>query len=306
MSRKAVRWRGRGFNVKWVIVCLVLMNVAFFGWRLSRDQEAVVAGEAEPSATTPAMVNRLLLLSELQQGVLRQRRNPPSPRSVAPAKPQSRDENAQANTATASLARDVAEAPESDIECYTIGPLENEDDIAALGAWFNAQGSQAKLRSDERREVASTWVYVPPFESREAADTRVREMQLANIDDIYVIPRGDMANAISLGLYSQNDSLQRRVFELEERGFSSSLLPRYRTVTASWFDVITSAAQPMTVGVLDQIFPGLIVRETACVDAPIAGDPAISYNPSGLRQEDSYTDNASGAASNAPVRPDAQ
>ena len=294
--------------MKWVILCLVLMNVAFFGWRLSRDQDALVAVEAEIPATPPTMVNRLLLLSELEQGVLRQRRSLPSQRSIALARPRSPDERAEANanTATVSVASDRTVASESGTECYTLGPLENEDDIAALGAWFNAQGSQAKLRSDERREVASTWVFVPPFESREAADAHVQEMQLANIDDIYVIPRGDMANAISLGLYSQSETLKRRISQLEARGFSSSVLPRYRTVTASWFDVVTSAAQPMTVGVLDQIFPGLIVRETACTNGPIAGDPAISYNPPNLRQEDSDTDNASGAASGAPDRAGAQ
>ncbi len=290
--------------MKWVILCLVLINVAFFGWRLSRDQEAIVAGEPEPPATTSAMVNRLLLLSELEQGVLRQRRNLPSPRSVALAKPQPPSEAAPADAESAkvSLDHNLAVASQSHIECYTLGPLQNEDDIVALSAWFNAQGSQAKLRSDERREVVSTWVFLPPLESREAADVRVRDMQLANIDDIYVIPRGDMANAISLGLYSQNDSLQRRISQLEERGFPPSLLPRYRTVMASWFDVTTSAAQPMTVGVLDQIFPGLIVRQVACAGAPIAGDPAITYNSSVPRQEGSYSDNAPGAALDAPGR----
>ncbi len=192
--------------------------------------------------------------------------------------------------------------PWSDVECYTIGPLENEDDISALSAWFSAQGSHATLRSDERREVASTWVFLPPHKSREAADARMRAMQRANIEDIFVIPRGDMANAISLGLYSQSDTLHRRVSQLEERGFTPSVLARYRTVTASWFDVTTSAAQPMTVGVLGQIFPDLIIRQVTCADAPIAGHPAISYNSSELRQEDSYSDNASGVALDAPGR----
>ncbi len=290
--------------MKWVILCLMLMNVAFFGWQLSRDQEAVVAAEPGPPATTSAMVNRLLLVSELERGVLHRRRNVPLPQPASPPEPQSPVEVTKADTDTASVSIEevLAMPPESDIECYTLGPLENEDDISALSAWFSAQGSRAILRSDERREVVSTWVFLPPLESREAAAARVREMQAANIDDIYVIPRGDMANAISLGLYSQNDTLQRRVSQLEERGFTPSVLPRYRTATASWFDVTTSAAQPMTVGVLDQVFPDLIVRQVACAGAPIAGNPAISYNSSDMRQEDSYSDNASGAALDAPGR----
>ena len=290
--------------MKWVILSLVLTNVVFFGWRLSQDQEVVVADAAVPPATGAAMVNRLLLVSEVESGVLRRRREPPSQQPASPPRPQSPEPLAEPREETASVSLDevLALPQEADRECYTIGPLENEDDISALSAWFSAQGSQATLRSDERREVTSTWVFLPPLESREAAAARVREMQAANIDDIYVIPRGDMANAISLGLYSQNDSLQRRVSQLEGRGFTPSVLPRYRTATASWFDVTTSAAQPMTVGVLDQIFPDLIIRQVACGDAAIARDSAISYNSPDLRQDDSYSDNAPGAALEASGR----
>jgi hypothetical protein len=302
--------------VKWVILGLVLINVAFFGWRLSQDQEVVVAQAAAPPPTGVAMVNRLLLVSEVESGVLRRRRMLPSQQgrqqaaqqSASPPQPQAPEQLAATREEAASvpLTQVLALPPVADRECYTLGPLENDDDISALSAWFNAQGSQATLRSDERREVTSTWVFLPPLASREAADALVREMQSANIDDIYVIPRGDMANAISLGLFSQSDTLQRRVSQLEERGFTPSVLPRYRTATASWFDVTTSAAQPMTVGVLDQIFPDLIIRQVPCGDAAIAGDPAISYNPSNLRQEGSYSDNASGAALEASGRSDTQ
>ncbi len=294
--------------MKWVILGLVLINVAFFGWQLSRDQAPVVAGEPVPSTTKSAMVNRLLLVSELDRGVLRQRRNTPLPQPTSPQEQRAPAEGAKTHADTASASGENAPAVPggSDIECYTVGPLENEDDISALSAWFSAQGSRATLRSDERREVVSTWVFLPPLDSREAANERMRQMQAANIDDIYVIPRGDMANAVSLGLFSQKETLDRRVSQLEERGYSPSVLPRYRTVTASWFDVVTSAAQPMTVGVLDQIFPDLVIRQVVCGAATIAGDPAISYNSPDLRQKGSYSDNATGAALQAPGRSGAQ
>jgi hypothetical protein len=291
--------------VKWIIVSLVIANFAFFGWQLGRDRETLV--DVEPvvaPTTTSAMVNRLLLLSELERGVLRHRRALPTPQPSALPQPQPPVETAmvEGEPAPEASRETPAELVAPDTLCYTLGPLDNEDDISALSAWFDAQGSRAKLRTDERREVVSTWVFMPPLESREAADARVLEMQAANIDDIYVIPRGDMANAISLGLYSQEQSLQRRVSQLEERGFTPSVLPRYRTVIASWFDVTTTTAQPMTVGVLDQIFPDLIIRQVSCAEAPIAGDPAITYNSAGPRQEGSDGD----TTSDAPGRPGSQ
>lgn len=294
--------------MKWVIVFLVLVNAAFFGWQLTRDPPVVVSGPPAPAVTTADMVNRLLLVSEVESGVLRQRRDALSlpPTSTAASSAPAVDPNSGGETPAVPLAEVLAMPPESGRECYTLGPLQSEDDISALAAWFKAQGSQATLRKDERREVVSTWVFLPPLASREEADARVREMQAANIDDILVIPRGDMANAISLGLYSQSDTLERRVKQLEERGFTPSLLPRYRTATASWFDVTTSVTQPMTVGVLDQIFPDLIIRQVSCADGSIAGDPAITYNSSDLRQDDRYSDNASGAALDVSGRPGTQ
>jgi len=288
--------------VKWVILCLVLMNASFFGWQLSQDGEAPVSAVAVPAATSNAMVTRLLLVSEVESGVLHQRRGMPSSQPVAVPPSPVGIPDSDNDTASVSLDEVLAMPPDSDRECYTIGPLENEDDISALSDWFSAQGSQATLRNDERREVDSTWVFIEPLESREAADARVQEMLAASIDDIYVIPRGDMANAISLGLYSQSETLQRRISQLEERGFVPSVLPRYRTVTASWFDVTASAARPMTVAVLDQIFPHLTIRQVACAGAPIAGDPAISYNLNDLRREGGYSENASGAALDATGR----
>lgn len=286
--------------MKWMIVILVLANAIFFGWQLSRDQDPGFDSKPAPQTSSAAMVNRLLLVSEVESGVLRERRNLPGQAPQSSAAPVT---EGSADTGPAvSLGEVLAMPAPGDRECYTIGPLNNEDDISALSAWFRAQGSAATLRNDERREVVSTWVFIPPLESREAADAHVREMQAANIDDIYVIPRGDMANAISLGLYSQEETLRRRITQLEERGFEPSVLPRYRTATASWFDVTASAQQPMTVGVLDQIFPDLIIRQVACGDTPIAGDPAITYNSSHPRRENGYSDNAPGAASDVSGR----
>lgn len=254
--------------MKWVVLGLVLVNVVFLGWQLGRDREMLVVGEPTPATTESNVVNRLLLVSEVEPGVLRRRRGSPlAVPALEPAAPAAEPVTGGERGAPPVAREELAALPrDSDAVCYTLGPLDNQDDISALGAWFEAQGSQATLRDDERREVVSTWVFMPPQESLEAAKALVEEMEAANIDDIYVIARGDMANAISLGLYSQNETLERRVAQLESRGFKPSVQPRYRTATASWFDVATSADQPMTVGVLSQIFPDLVIRQVACGD----------------------------------------
>ena len=52
-------------------------------------------------------------------------------------------------------------------------------------------------------------------------------MRDQDIDDIYVIHRGDMDNAASLGLYSHQGSLDRRLIELRSKGYEPSIEQRY-------------------------------------------------------------------------------
>ena len=78
---------------------------------------------------------------------------------------------------------------------------------------------------------------MPPFETRTQALEVVEQMVTDDIQDIYVIPRGDMANAISLGLYSREASLDRRLTELNQKGFQPSVAPRYESKKAAWYDV---------------------------------------------------------------------
>ena len=59
--------------MKWVIACLVVVNAVFLVWQLGRERPMAAPDEPEPVTGTSAMVNRLLLISELDRGVLRRR-----------------------------------------------------------------------------------------------------------------------------------------------------------------------------------------------------------------------------------------
>ena len=121
--------------------------------------------------------------------------------------------------------------------CYSVGPLESAEEVDAMRGWLQAHGGEPALREDERREVALYWVHFPPLPDRAAAVDRVERMRAEAIDDIFIIPGGDMRNAVSLGVYSQPASLERRLGELRSKGYDPSVVNRYRTSVAAWFDV---------------------------------------------------------------------
>jgi hypothetical protein len=62
------------------------------------------------------------------------------------------------------------------------------------------------------------WVIFPPLPSRAAALAKLAELTAVGIQDVFVVKAGSWANALSLGLYANEEMARRRVRELEEKG----------------------------------------------------------------------------------------
>lgn len=164
-----------------------------------------------------------------------------------------------------------AETPHLKASCMTLGPLEDKAVISQIQAWLEEGGAQVDVRIDERREVALYWVFFPPRKSRAVAIAEVVRMKEQGIEDIIVVPKGDMANAISLGVYSRPESRDRRVKELTGKGYEPSIGPRYRSKVATWIDV--TAREKDGEGVLDRAavearWPQVRVTDGACSNEP--------------------------------------
>ena len=235
--------------MKWIFWSMLLVNLGFATWRIN-----YAAPAQAPSSTTvlplPGHVNRLLLLSEFDESPLRERSGSAS--SATEETPGSESESDELM-----LARRAG-------LCLSVGPLVNLADVERVGVWLQSRGGQSTLREGERREISRFWVYFPPFPDRDAAVNRVEQMRRDLIDDIYVIPRGDMANAISLGLYSRRESLERRLQELRKKGYEPSIVPRYETQKASWFDVTFPAGITFSGEHFVATFPRVEATKTKC------------------------------------------
>lgn len=247
--------------MKWLVYLMLLVNAAYFAVSY---REALNAPPPKPPALPRTdHVNRLLLLSEVDNEKLRVRNAAPAPApaEIADAAPRPQDTPKAAN-----------------LRCYSIGPLVDDSQIAAMRTWIVAMGGDPRLRVGERRELARWWVYFPPLPSREQASARVEQMRAAGIEDVIVIPRGDMENAISLGVFSRRTSLERRLRELRGHGYEPSIVPRYRTQKASWFDVSFDAGDEVSEEMISQRFPGVELDEVRCTAGEIADLGAESYN----------------------------
>lgn len=233
-----------------LVLLLLLANAGFFAWQIRLPVSESSATVKRPPL--PDFVNRMLLLSEVDAAELR----PRTTTRVALAGGLARETTAD----SIGTAADVSEGK----VCFSIGPLSDEDDPEPLRAWLQQHGGIANLRVGERREVALYWVYFPPFPNLPAAKQRIRQMHSDGLEDIFLIPRGDKANAISLGVYSHKRSLDRRLDQLKRYGYEPSVVPRYRTKKASWFDVEFSEESAFPGGAFIERFPQLDAARSGC------------------------------------------
>lgn len=209
--------------MNWVFYSLLVCNGLFFAWQwLERGTKS-----ADVVADIPVTraVNGLRLLSEVDPHHLRPRARAGVQSVEAMTSPRRGQANKHA-FATSSPAP----------SCYRLGPVANDDEVAQLRAWVLTAGGAPRLRLAERQELALYWVYLPPFSTGAQAVHVAQEMARVGIKDIFVITRGDMAHAVSLGVYAHNASLERRLRQLKAKGYDASVLPRYRVTATSSID----------------------------------------------------------------------
>ena len=116
-------------------------------------------------------------------------------------------------------AAETVSSPES--FCARAGGFPNRRAVADAALWLQSFGAEViEVRREEHRNAVSYQVYLPPFESRQEAVARLREIRNRGVRDVAVIPNGDLANGISFGIYREPENMNRRVAALDRLGFS--------------------------------------------------------------------------------------
>jgi hypothetical protein len=138
--------------------------------------------------------------------------------------------------------REVAAAPRE--QCFSVGPISEPEDAKAARAWLAKRSYKVELRDGKRRELSRYWVHLPRFANLASAREVHKKLSASGVKDLHVIARGNMANTLSLGVYSQRDSMERRVEKLRSLGEKPLVTERFKAVRAVWLDgKAASAAQ---------------------------------------------------------------
>ncbi|MDM8557444.1 hypothetical protein [Candidatus Parabeggiatoa sp. HSG14] len=122
--------------------------------------------------------------------------------------------------------------------CFQVGPYIQATTAQKIVNWLkNKKSVIVNRQSSQTKVLDSTWVYLPPFVSRQAALLAQQRLNQFGIEH-YIITKGQFNNAISLGLYRQPINAKFRLKYLSTKGYKNvKTQKRYKSDTKYWLNV---------------------------------------------------------------------
>jgi hypothetical protein len=243
--------------MKWIFIGLFAANLIYFGWELDRQTRINLVNSREALQITSG-IKHLVLVDELSTPPP-VRRNQEADREtitgdeyvtgedeLLPGPESGMDDlPTQGNIADALVTElpDIIASgipatiqPER-IMCFSYGPFANENQSGELVNWFQEHGVTIRQRLESGQENQLFWIYLKPQATRDSAMQAIEDLKSKGIKDYRLIETGDLQNAISLGLFSTQASVNRRLNELKNKGYQPVVVPHRDTKAIYWLDV---------------------------------------------------------------------
>jgi hypothetical protein len=216
--------------VRWTVISLVLLNVMFLLWNWleyshSKGVEAMNTGAAVGQTEMPG--TRIVLLRE---------------RAV-----QADDKGAGVNDGGSAVALvGVASSSTGGVQvgggagaqvepsqCLLLGPYPEPRAAKVLLERLAALQIQGKYAAIEVAGEPDYWVYLRPEPTKELAAAKLRELQEKKVDS-FIVPQGDIANGISLGVFDKQENAEKRQQAIIELGYDAQLRINPRNYLENW------------------------------------------------------------------------
>jgi hypothetical protein len=151
--------------------------------------------------------------------------------------------------------------------CVRVGPFEREVSAREVVEQLGEAGHKAHLEVDVAQQRSGYWVLIPPSEEDE--DFLIANLELAGISDVWSFTRGELAGALSLGIYSDRERAEGRLGELRDKGFAAEIRPRHVAESVYWVVTTYPEADAVAREALESLynqFPTLGFPPRACGD----------------------------------------
>ncbi|MEM7027684.1 MAG: SPOR domain-containing protein [Pseudomonadota bacterium] len=281
--------------MKWFFLLLLLLNLAYLGWEVDRESKQFRINQSS-AFNIPATAKQLQLISELEQKPDNRKLSNTSQTEVeSTAKfvdiplefnPNRQsmmkllldqddmmqlDDDLPVNT-PGDTSKTLNTVPE--YVCYSYGPIPNEQESDLMTNWFSLRDISYLKRQTPESGKQKFWIYLKPYDSTAKAQATLADLRQQGINDLHVIRNGDLLNAVSLGLFSSQAAVNRRLSEIQATGYQPLVVPYSAGKQIYWIDVKIDRLSEYT----DELFSDIPARFKAvpikCDEIAIAeGNP---------------------------------
>ncbi|MEO6118532.1 MAG: sporulation protein [Methylotenera sp.] len=137
-----------------------------------------------------------------------------------------------------------------------------------VGAQYavNKLALQATVKNQTYQEAKRFWVYKPPLKSTIEAQAKAQELQALGVTDLFVIQEARWRNAISFGVFEDEQLANRLVSELKAKGIKD-VVKALRNQGRGHSSLLFSNLATNQIAELNQLkseFPEAALKEVAC------------------------------------------
>lgn len=225
-----------------------LLNTAFFVWQADVFSLRSPAGSA---AGVPDNKNvpKLAMLGDTSAKKLDQAdiTLPTRPSKTNVAKANSRPTSRKKSTGTPI--------------CYALGPFDGLPQAKNISSKLQDLGAFTFERTVTTESPMGFWVYLDSFDSWKEAREKVVKLEIEGMKDMFIVGRGPMKNAVSLGLFKNEDGAKERIERVKKMGENPKIQTQYKQTDQFWIDIDIDPNQTQAIKTIEKIAQSLTVLE---------------------------------------------
>jgi len=240
--------------MKILFMFFALLNAGFFIW-----QADIFSLRAPTSASshlqTDPNVPKLALLKDVSKDKRKETEKQAKPKAKPKPKPKPKAQVAKVDTKPASSKKSGKPI------CYALGPFDGLPQAKNISTKLQDLGAFTSERSLTTESPIGFWVYLKSSESWKDAKEKVIALERQGVKDMFIVGRGTMKNAVSLGLYKNKEGAQDRINQLEKLGEKPKIQTQYKQMDQYWIDIDVEAGQDQVINTIEKIAQSLTVLE---------------------------------------------
>ncbi len=193
----------------------------------------------------------LLLLANVSFYYWRHMAEPVQPGTLVGAMAESEDELLLLSELERGAATRSSAPPEEagQLSCWLRGPYQKVGPPRALAA----ESPLLELKAEAVGESVEYWVHQGPYSSYAEANQADGRLKKKGVDS-FVIRRGELENAVSLGVFSDASRAETQAERLRKQGYSAEIRRLARTRYQYWVSLRGEAAEAAVEGARRQLF----------------------------------------------------